>query len=336
MTGKLELIANKLVSLQNQPGAVFLFPHVGVDGDALGSSLGLLLALRKVKINCRFLYDEIIPDKYAFLPGFSLIENFDADEVGKYGSEQLLAIALDCSDAGRTGQRQALFDLAPEVAVMDHHVSGEESGPLCLIRPEAAATGEIIYDLILLLEKALDVNIMDADIATLLMTALLTDTGRFTFTNTTETTFAIAARLMRYQVDLRQITYRIYDMTTMARFRLTGKLLNETWFSDDGRIALVKVDLRLLESFTADESDLDGIVNRLRNVEGVTVAFLLREMKNGQIRVNIRSGEAFNAALFARRFGGGGHERAAGIQFADIDLSAAAQILIEKAGELLG
>lgn len=335
MTSKLERIAEKLISLQNQPGAIFLYPHVGIDGDALGSSLALLLAMQKININCRFLYDETIPDKYSFLPAFQLIEKFLTDRISEYAPLQKLAVAIDCSDATRTGQRQILFDHAPELVVLDHHVSGEESGPWHLIRPESAATGEIIYDLICCLEKKTGTLIFDREIATLLMTALITDTGRFTFANTTAATFSIAAHLMRYEVNLRQITYMLYDLTSKARFRMTGTLFNDTWFSDDGKIALVKVSQKLLESFTANESDLDGIVNKLRNVQGVSVAFLLRELANGQVRVNIRSGEGFDASHFARRFGGGGHERAAGIQFAGETIDEAADIMIREAGELL-
>lgn len=335
MTNKLERIADKLLELRGT-GEVFLYPHVGVDGDALGSSLALMLAMRSLDIGCRFLYDENIPEKYSFLPGFTLIEQYELDNISQYREIQQLALAVDCTDASRTGQRQALFDLAPQVAVIDHHVSGEESGPLHLIKPEAAATGEIVYDLLCLLEEKTGTVIMNKDIATLLMTTLLTDTGRFTFSNTTGKTFDVAARLMKFNINLRQITYMLYDLSSKARFRLTGKIFNDTWFSENGKIALAKVSVKLLEEFSADESDLDGIVNKMRNVEGVSAAFLLREMKNGQIRVNIRSDENFDASGFARLFGGGGHARAAGIQFAHAGMEETAEKLIRKAGEMLG
>lgn len=335
MINRLDELITLLISLKNQPGAIYLYPHTGIDGDALGSSLALLMVLRKAGVNARFLYDEVIPAKYAFLPGIDLIEPFEKNSAVVHADEQLLAIAVDCSDSARTGRRRELFDRAPQSAVIDHHISESECAPLGLIDPTAAATGELIYKVIELISKKTGRPMLDQQMAVLLMTALITDTGRFTFSNTSEQTFSIASHLMVFKMDIREIVYRMFDMTSQSRLRLTGRVFSEATFHLDGKIVIACVDQGMLDQFGAVDSDLDGLVGQLRNVQGVELSFIIREVDQGILRINIRSSELFDAARFARTLGGGGHARAAGAQLKNMTMQDAADMLVQKAGELL-
>ncbi len=335
MTDILNQIAGQLLACQKLAGSIYLYPHIGVDGDALGSALALLLALRRAGIKARLLLDEPVPDRLKFLPHLDLIEPYDEADLPQLTADQQLALAVDCADGNRVGRRQELFDRAPKAAVLDHHVSGGESGHLRWIDASASAVGEIVYDLIRLMEKKLQLALLDQSSAVLLMTAIVSDTGGFVYSNTSARTFHTAANLMGYEVNLRQITYQLFDLTSQERLRLMGRLFTDAQFSHQGRLVLATVNQQLLEEYGATDGDLEGVVAHLRNVGGVEVAFLIREMKDGTLRVNIRSSDRFNASDFARLFGGGGHAKAAGLQFDKMSMSEAARRILAKAGEWL-
>lgn len=333
----LDQIADELLACRLPPGPaeVHLYPHVGVDGDALGSCLALLLALAKLGVKARILLDEPIPDRLAFMPGLDQIELFDEEKVAAYAAGQRLALLVDCNDSTRVGRRQILADQSPLLGVLDHHIFVGECGPLRCVDTTASAVGEMTFDLLRVLEKRLQVNLLDLQIATLLMTAIISDTGGFVFSNTSARTFLMAASLMAYDVNLREITYQLFDLTSQSKLRLMGRLFGSARFSRQGRLAVTVANRALLAETGASDGDLEGLVNHLRNVAGVEVAFLVREAPDGSIRVNIRSSDRFNAASFAARFGGGGHARAAGLTLTGVTPDAAADLLLNKAGDLL-
>lgn len=331
----IDRLADRILAAAKQPGAVFLYPHVGIDGDALCSSLALMIALRRIGVRVRLLLDEKVPDRLSFLPSLELIETYSEDQLTILAADQQLAMAIDCSDAERTGHRHKLFSLAPEVAVIDHHIA---RGPITGLRwtdTSAAATGEMVFDLISLLEKRLEQKLLDTDIETLLMTALISDTGGFVYSNTSSRTFQTAACLMEGEINLRQITYQLFDLTSQERMRLMGRVFTDARFMCGGRLALATADQKLLEEYGATDADLEGIIAHLRNVGGVEVAFMIRELRPGYLRVNIRSSDHFNASDFAHLYGGGGHAKAAGLQLKDITLEQAVTLIADKAGEWL-
>jgi bifunctional oligoribonuclease and PAP phosphatase NrnA len=338
MAKDLEQIADQLFACRTGPGSVHLYPHVGIDGDALGSCLALVVILRKIGVQARLLLDEPVPDRLAFMPALDLIEPFDERALPELAAGQQLAVAVDCSDSARLGARQRLFDQAPRIIVIDHHVTSQTpaaENELRCIDPGAAAVGEIIFDLIRLLEKRQGSSLLDQLAATLLMTAIIADTGGFVFSNTSARTFKTAACLMSFSLNLRQITYHLFDASSQARLRLMGSLFSSARFSNRGRLAIALAGRQLLAETGATDADLEGVVSYLRNVDGVEVAFLVRELNDGSLRVNIRSGEFFNAATFAARFGGGGHPKSAGLSLSGMTLDQAADLLSEKAGDLL-
>lgn len=335
MSEIIDRIADRLMSALDKPGSVFLYPHIGIDGDALGSALALALVLSRIGVPVRLPLDEDIPDRLNFLPGLDLIECYREDLLESFSRDQQLAIAIDCSDSERVGRRRALFDLSPEKAALDHHVSGGESGDLRWIDPSAAAAGEIVFDLITRLEKRAGRRLHDETTETLLMTAIISDTGGFVYSNTTARTFRTAASLMDGDINLRRITYQLFDMTSQVRMRLMGRIFTDVRFSHEGRLALALVGQNLLAEHQATDADLEGVIAHLRNVAGVEVAFLIREIDNDLLRVNIRSSDSFNAADFAQNYGGGGHPKAAGLQLRNMSLDDAARMIVDKAGEWL-
>ncbi len=314
---------------------VVIYPHVSADGDALGSAQALFLALAKLGVCSLVLADEAPQDKLTFLPAIEQVEVFSEDRHAALASRQKLAFLVDCADAPRTGRRQPLAEQAPRMAAIDHHASAGPTSGLRLIETTAAATGELIQELIVLLEQLTETELIDRPIATCLMAAIVSDTGSFAFSNTTAQTFRIAASLMEQKVDLVRIAYMMFSRTSQARLRLAGAVLSGARFELDGRIAIGQVPAGLMQQVGAADEDLDGLVGQLRSAEGVRVAFLLRELPGGLVRVNIRSSEHFNAADFASRFNGGGHPRAAGLTFTGLSLDEAAGLILREAAATL-
>ncbi len=338
MNNQISALADALLAFRGKTGSVFLYPHVSIDGDAVGSALALLLALERLEIKARLLLDEPIPPKLDFLPALSRIEPYEPAsdiDVAILAGGQLFGLAIDCASAERMGRRGSLYKLAPQIGALDHHIAQEPVPPGFIIDPSAAAAGELVYDLIVCLEERTGRSLFSSDIATLLMTAIISDTGGFVYSNTSIRTFQTAASLMGYPLDLRYITYRLFDRTSQERLRLMGRVFSEARFSCRDRVVMAAVDQQMLDDCRASDYDLDGIIAYLRNVAGVDAAFLIRSQSDGLLRVNIRSSERFDSAAFAARYGGGGHPRAAGMHLSGLSLADAARKIAQEAGELL-
>lgn len=328
-------VMKRLLEAGKKNEGVILYPHIGADGDALGSSLALYLVLKKLDLDVWLLLDEELSPKLRFMPEWQAAHVFTDDAADEWQKRQTIALAIDCADSDRTGRRRVVFDEADCKMALDHHVSSGESTNLRFIDAQAAATAEIIADLISDLEELLKIELMDRDIASLLMTALVSDTGRFVYSNTTARSFRTAAWLMEYEPDLRLITYQLFDLSSQVRLRLMGRIFTDAEFCYDGKLAIALIDQKLLDEYNATEHDIEGIVSQLRNVAGVEVSFVLRQLTDGSVKVNIRSSDGFNASEFARGYGGGGHPKAAGMTLKNTDLHQAEEMLRQAASRYL-
>ena len=333
MQKKIRQLARRLLECSQKEGAVYLYPHVDVDGDALGSSLALLLALEKLDITAVLPLDEPVPANLEFLPALDRIWHMDQDSQPQ--PEQALALLLDCAEISRLGKRASLPEQAAQTWVLDHHILGREAGEREIIDTSAAAVAELVYHLIRLLEEYSGRKLRERDCAVLLLAGLISDTGGFVFSNTTKRSFSIAADLMDDQIDLQNINYQLFHKSSQARLCLMGQVFCKTEYHLSGRLALCLVDQATLAFCGASDDDLEGIINYLRNVSGVDLALILRQQADGTIKLNIRSSEAVDAARLAAAFAGGGHARAAGASLIGMDLAKAKTVLMQKAGELL-
>ncbi|MDI9496932.1 MAG: DHH family phosphoesterase [Bacillota bacterium] len=308
-------LADACLELAGRPERrVVLYPHVNADGDALGSSLGLALLLERLGVAVDIIVGEAVPGKLGFLPAASriLVHDGDAALERRLTERQALAIGIDCPAGERLGARRALYEAAPKQAIIDHHISDLAPAPLIIVNSRAAAVCEMITWFQLYLERRLGLDLSHIDISTCLMAGLMTDTGRFSFTNTSSRTFAAASLLMRQPVPTQQLASRLFDAVTPAKLRFIGETASAAELRHDGRFILSTLEADVMTSVGGVETDLEGLVALLRDVEGVDLAVLLREMPDGDIRGNVRSSERIDAQAFARAFGGGGHLRAAG------------------------
>jgi phosphoesterase RecJ-like protein len=292
----------EIIKLIAEAGSIAIFPHVNADGDAVGSSLALALALKNAGKHVVVYIEEDIPTTFRFLPGLELAKPFD-----KAFDVMDINIALDTGDVGRLGLRAEGFFNAPCTVNIDHHVTNTNYGHMNFVNSSSASTSEIVFTLI----KQLELDI-DKSIATCLYTGVVTDTGGFQYQNTSAETHRIAAELLSTGINVGELSQRIFDNTTYQKLKLTQKAIELLELHQDSKLSVVALSMEDIRSVGASDEDCDGIVNIGRSIEGVEVSVLLKEKEINVIRVNLRSKTCVNVSEIAAQFGGGGHIRAAG------------------------
>jgi bifunctional oligoribonuclease and PAP phosphatase NrnA len=285
--------------------------HEMPDGDALGSMLATKLALDQLgKDTVMFLTGDVaLPREYHFMPLDDVVRGAppaDADE--------RVLVAVDCATRARLGADAVLVDRLPLTVNIDHHHDNTLFGDVNLIVATASSTGEILHDLF----AALGVE-LTPEIAEALYIALVTDTGRFQYANTTPKALRLAAELVEAGADLHRIFRDVYESVEFAKLKLLARALDHAQIYDGGRLVVSYLVKRDFTDAGAAEPYSEGIIDYLRAVEGADMAALIREppSKDGIRKASLRSSaEGLDVSAIARKAGGGGHRQAAGFSSA--------------------
>ncbi len=273
--------------------------HIRPDGDSLGSSLALCWILRGLKKDAEVIMCDQVPMAYSKLPGSEEVR-----VVPDIDREYDAVFVIECSDVSRPG----LPSLRDQFVVnIDHHSTTALFGDLNWIDSTAAAVGEMIYNL----AKAIGSRITP-EIASCVYAALLTDTGSFHFSNTTERTFKIASELVKHGAQPAKLSQAIFYNYPYAKILLVGSVLSTLQRDETGRIAWITMTKDAMAESGANEDDSDGIINYPLTVGDVEAVAFFREMPNSTFRISLRSKNRVNVARVAEQFGGGGHCNAAG------------------------
>lgn len=289
----------KIIKILTTSEEISIITHTNPDGDAIGSQIALGLGLEQLGIKTYLYNKDKIPENFAFLTIYKEIKAIK-------NQEQILqnVVYLDCATQERTGYN--LKNIRNSINI-DHHVSNDYFGDYNLVRPKAAATCEIIYDILNLLK----VNITP-EIATALYTGISTDTGSFVYDNTSPNTHKVAAALINNGAEKELIRMNIYENINREKLTLTKIALNKLSFFCSGKIALVVLNLDDYKNANASFSDGDGIVSTIKNIAGVEVALVFKEIEEKKYKVSMRSKKFLDVNEIAALFGGGGHAKAAG------------------------
>lgn len=283
---------------------VILCGHVMPDGDSLGSVLALGMALEGMGKDVTLASHDAIPEAYNFLPGKERFLLGAQALAGQYDT----FVALDCSVPDRLGDLRELLNRPGIVTCnIDHHAGFELYAHFNHVDSSAAATGEIILNLLDLMDIP-----VSGDIANYLYVSLVTDTGSFQYENTTSRTMRSVARLMDSGVPAAQLNILLFEEKPLANFRVLGAALDTLSLSSCGKVAWISIDRRTLEQLNARDEHADGLINYVRMVRGVEVALLFREVSSKRYKVGLRSKGTVDVNRLAGLFGGGGHSRAAG------------------------
>lgn len=281
---------------------ICLVSHINPDGDSIGSLLGLGIALSQFKDKKISLAKiDTIPKRYRFLPGIDSMKKIDENEVFD------LVITLDCSDLDRLGHSKYIPDNSNFVINIDHHKSNDYFGDINIVKPNVSSTGEVIY---YLLEK-MKLNI-DKEIATSLYVSISTDTGSFKYDNTSPSTFKVASKLLSKGIDINKITTEIYQSNSLEKTKLLLESLNSLEIHLDNRIGISIVTQEMIKNCDAAIQDADGIIEFIRDIDGIEVACVLKEFDKREIKVGFRSKKYIDVAKVAEEFKGGGHKKASG------------------------
>ncbi len=298
---------------------IVLTTHVNSDGDALGSLLGLYMALRKLGKEVEMFIDDDLSPQFVFLPEIKEIKKPVPGAIFKAD----LLVVLDASDYERIG-KVGEFVQATKVMNIDHHISNKGFSDFRFLDIHAAATCEIIFTLI----KELGVEI-DKAMAIALYTGIVTDCGFFRYANTTSATLRIAAELLDAEVEPNEIA-DFLEMQTVENLHILPKVLDTLEFYFDGLIASISI----VPSLYREDMDGDAFIKYPRYVDGVEVAILFKGVASDVTRISMRS-RKLDVSKIALEFGGGGHMRAAGCTI-EGNITQAKNILLSTLAKYMG
>jgi phosphoesterase RecJ-like protein len=275
--------------------------HIRPDGDALGALLAVTEFLGQRDIPAIPVVDSSIPHRFSFLPGSNKIATYHALKSQKRYQR---VIVLDVGSWERIGKVHHWIAGDAKVANIDHHLSNPGFGAVNILRTECSATTEILWDIAQ--EFGFEIT---PDIATHLYTGILTDTGRFQFSNTTARAFAICSQLVELGAQPESIAKQVYFDYSIQDVRKMGKLLGNVQLLDHGRISAIRLK-RINEV-----EDTDSVLDMALSIQGVEIAILIAPIPGGKSKVSLRSKQYVDVRKIAEKFGGGGHTKASGFRF---------------------
>lgn len=281
---------------------ILLMPHIMVDGDGLGSAAALCMALRHLNKTAWIVLEDKVADHLMFLKRDLCVQ------VEQCPVQQPdVTLCIDCGEEGRFPKRKELFRRGNVTVCIDHHPTSEGIADLNYIDAGAAATGELIYDLIRTNDWPLDRAEAEG-----LFAAIATDTGNYMYSNTTRRSHEITCELMDTGLDCNAVSVALYENESIEKMMLQGKMLSTIRRFANGQGVIAMVTQKMLKDTGAGMEDTDGFVSLLRSLKGVEIAILLKEQAENMVKVTMRAKRKGDVAAIASRHGGGGHVKAAG------------------------
>jgi bifunctional oligoribonuclease and PAP phosphatase NrnA len=307
---------DEVVRLLKESGEVALACHVNPDGDALGSLLAVSLGLRKLGARTWPTWGTsplTMPPAYAFLPGAgTLVQPEEVPDVPVF-------VALDCGAADRLGELEERAKGAPVLINVDHHPGNGNFGTHNVVVTHASSTAELAAHL--LIDAGVDI---DRDVATALYTGVVTDTGRFQYSNSTPETLRLAADLLERGVSAPDVAIEVFESAPYGFLKLTGRVLDRAVLFEDERFIYSLVERADLAETGVAMDETEKLIDVIRATNVADVAAMFKEQPNGEYRVSLRSKGPVSVGAIARSRSGGGHELAAGFTAADVHSAAEA------------
>ena len=306
--------------------SILVLAHYRPDGDAIGSSIALTSVLRELGKEVTCCNKDEVPEYLRFLESEECSVSLITEPISVD-----LCIALDCATIERLGEEVIDRISAQHTLTIDHHVTNEKYGDSLLLDCKAAATGEIIYQLIQENNFPMPDQARDA-----LYVAISTDTGSLQYSNSSEKTYRTMADLVGRGADVARLNAQTYFNHSQRRVEILRECLKSFSLSDDGQVSYWTVSYAAQEAVGVQVGDMEGLMDLLRGINGVRVCFTLEESASGVVRLSMRSkDEAVDVSKICGCFGGGGHRMAAGAGIKDVPFEKCAKLVLAKVKEAL-
>lgn len=298
--------------------------HKAPDGDCIGSVMALYEFLKPLNKNLAVYIDGNIPYNYKPFVDENIIEkDFNKQEYD-------LLIVLDCSDSERLGKFKDLFNYAKKTVCIDHHKTNESYADINIIDSTMSSTGELLYDIL----KAWKLNISKKT-ATYIYIAILTDTGKFSYSNTSSNTHRKTAELIDLGVDIAEIDNIVYNSKPSNVVKAFIECISNIELYYNNKFGITYITKGILEKNNVEMGDIDGIVEFIREIKEVEVSCVLKEYEENNTKVSLRAKNEIDVSTVSVKFGGGGHAKAAGFEINDT-VENTKKILIDTFKEYFG
>lgn len=296
----------EIFNLINSSQNICIAGHKAPDGDCIGSVMALYEFLKPCGKNLTVCIDGTIPFNYtAFVEKNIIAEEYD-------GSEFDLLFILDCSDAQRLGKFSDVFKNSKKTVCIDHHKTNDSYADINIIDSNMSSTGELLYDILNTSERQLTKKI-----AEYIYVAILTDTGKFSYSNTTGQTHQKTAGLIELGVDVAEIDNMIYNSKPSNVVKAFIECISGIELYYDNRFGIASITGDILERNNVNMGDIDGVVEFIREIKEVEVSCVLKEYEGKNTKVSLRSKNNIDVSDVSLIFGGGGHAKAAGFEIED-------------------
>jgi phosphoesterase RecJ-like protein len=302
--------------------------HMRPDGDALGCSIAMGLALKGLGKDVTVWNQDGVPEKFRFMPGSEMVEVPPA--AGETRDFEV-AVVLDNAVQNRVGRSLGAVGRAEIWINMDHHISNDRYGDLAYVDSSAPAAGQILFEFFR--EQGFEVT---REMADNLYVAISTDTGSFQYPSTTARTYELAAQLVALGVNVGDLAQKMYESYPRRRLELLREVLNSLRFSAGGKIASFSLSIATVDRIGAKAEDNEGLIDYIRAVDGVVAAAFFEELPEGKVRISLRSKDArvVDVCKVCAKFGGGGHVLAAGARAAGTLAEVEERVIAAIAGEV--
>lgn len=298
--------------------------HVSPDGDCIGSVMALYEFLKaEYDKKIFFGFDGKIPYNFrCYIDESLILTNFDDKQFD-------LLLVLDCADEERLGKYKALISKSKKIICIDHHKTNTKFAHVNIIDHTISSTGELLYHILKQENKQISLTM-----AEYIYTAIVTDTGNFAYSSTSSTTHRVAAELIDIGVDVSKIDNLIFNSKPISTVKAYIECISNIHFYHSNKLGLAKISDEIIKRNDANISDIEGIVEFIREIDEVEVSCVLKEYSKDITKVSLRSKNNIDVSEIAIKFEGGGHTKAAGFQI-NASLEEAEAILVKELEKLL-
>ena len=300
-----------------------LASHVNPEGDAIGSLIAIESLLRRIGKKTMIVCEDPFPERLYCLPHKDRWNEYEKVKGKKNRWDAL--VVTDCPTLERIGKIKEF--VGPQTAIfnIDHHISNTRFGQYNYVKPQAAASGEVVYEIFKHFKLPLT-----REEATSLYVSISTDTGSFKYSNTSVHTHRIAAELIKTGIDIDRINEELYATYSLNKIQLYSRLLGKVQTRYGGQVVWVAMNRSDLAASGGTYEDTEGFIDFLKYLKEVKVAFFLSEMQNpNEVKVSFRSRGSYDVNQVAVAFGGGGHKKASGCSLS-VGLSEAVEAILKE------